>query len=129
MRRSKLHRVNVRGVGRLSVSGKLPRYTKTVLVNGKRRPITKQNFIEAWALSQHTGRSFKELLAERITLPKLKLSPYERYVRDVEFGLGSTVSPERLLGYYDRGWTPEQAVSMIGAEARAREKEKKERMR
>lgn len=126
MKRSNLHRVTVRGVGRLAIKGKLPKYKKTVLVEGKEYPITKQDFMEAWALSHRTGRSFKDLLAERITVtePKVKLSPFEQYEHDVAFGYGGSISQSKLMDYFQRGFPVEQAVNALRAGDRVREKEK-----
>jgi hypothetical protein len=129
MRRSKLHHIKVRGVGRLAVSGKLPKVQKTVLVGGKRYPIAEQDFMEAWALSRSTGRSFKELLAERVSVPepKVKLSPFGKYERDVNLELGRFADAGSLMSLYERGATVEQAVSELRADVRAREEEKRKR--
>jgi len=127
MKRSNLHRVTVRGVGRLAIKGKLPKYRKTVLVEGKEYPITKQDFMEAWALSHRTGRSFKDLLAERITVaePKVKLSPFEQYEQNVGFGYGGIVNESKLRDYFQRGFTAEQAVNALRAADRARDADKR----
>jgi hypothetical protein len=127
-RKSNLHRITVRGVGRLSVRGKLPKYRKTVLVGGKHYPITKRKFMEAWALSQRTGRNFNALLAERITEPKSRLSPVERFGQDVSSELGTYVDAGELLNYFERGFSVEQAVNALRAETRARVKRKEERL-
>jgi hypothetical protein len=123
-RRSKLHVVNVRGVGRLSVSGKLPRYKKLVLVAGKAYPITKQSFLEAWALSRKTGRSFRELLAERVSLPPSHGSaPDVAYARELTVNLGRPPTPDELAVSMSRGLSPEFAAINI---RRHREEEEKE---
>jgi GR25 family glycosyltransferase involved in LPS biosynthesis len=128
IRKSNLHRIAVKGVGRLTVRGRLPKYRKTVLVEGREYPITKQKFMEAWALSRRGGRSFRELLAERITEPKSKLSPVEKFSQEVSFQLGAPVDEGALLNYFERGLSVEQAVNALRAETRARVKQKEERV-
>jgi hypothetical protein len=129
-KRMKMHRVNVRGVGRLAVSGKLPKVTKTVLVEGKRYPITREAFMEAWALSHHTDKSFRELLAERVSEPKsrAKLTPLQKFEEELEMELGYYPSESDVSWYFSRGESPSGAAASIRAAAREREEEKKRKV-
>lgn len=124
-----MHRIKVRGVGRLTVTGKLPKVQKTVLVAGKYYPITKQKFMEAWALSHHTDKSFKELLAERVSEPKsrVKLSPLQRFEQELELELGYYPSESDVSWYFSRGESPSGAAASIRATSREREEERKKK--
>jgi len=115
MRRIRLPSVHVRGIiGRVRVTRLPTRIPKKVF--GK--PITKQAYLEAWALSHQPDMTdkakFKQFLKERVTMPKAgKLSPAAQYKQDVRFHLGYDANPSDLSRFRDLGLDAYQAANAI----------------
>ena len=126
MRRVRLPSIHVRGVGRVRVSRLPTKIPKTVF--GK--PIKKRDYLVAWALSHQPDmmdkKKFRQFLKERIAEKgkSVKLSPFEKYERDVGFEFGRPLHSEDVMYHFERGDTVEQAVSALRPSIEAKKRGK-----
>ena len=122
-------KIYVRGSGNVQVTRMPKRIPKMVMVaevmvsgrmvSGKAKPITKQNYLEAWALSHRTGErysksKFRRMLAERVTFPRATTqSLHEKYAEAVGSQLGFPVDYWLVATYHERGIPASEAADII----------------